>query len=89
MTAKEQADDVTTSFDSQPGIGISVIVITYHSFSHKVDFEEESYNVTESKSHSELSESERGVEREGLQKPPGMPQNFECESEMESGIDID
>ena len=70
-----------------------LIIIVYYSFHHTVDSEEESCNGTDSKSDngtdsksdSELSESESDVEREGLQEPP----NFGCESEMESGSDID
>ena len=66
-----------------------LIIIVYYSFRHTVDSEEESCNGTDSKSDSELSESESDVEREGLQEPPNTPPNFGCESEMESGSDID
>ena len=68
---------------------ILLIIIIYYSFHRTVDSEEESYNGTESKSDSELSEPESDVEREGLQEPPNTPTNFGCKSEMESGSDID
>ena len=84
-----EVNSFTTSFDCQPGIVISLIIIIYYSFPHTVDSEEESYNGTESKSVREFSELESDVEKEGLHEPPNTPSNFECESEIASSSDID
>ncbi|KAL5481348.1 hypothetical protein EMCRGX_G021486 [Ephydatia muelleri] len=87
----EARDDVTevnsfaTSFDCQP---VDSEEESCNGTDSKSDngTDSKSCNGTDSKSDSELSESESDVEREGLQEPPN---TFGCESEMESGSDID